>query len=74
MSMSKIRTVSGPGVKADWDAGSVNSGQARRRPTRSVSATGPRGPEWKTERWRLQVEAEARNRLKKSIRDVGSER
>jgi hypothetical protein len=72
MSMSRSRTVSSQGVKADWGAGSVKSGQAGR--TRSGSAAGPRGPEWKSERWKLQVEAEARSRLKKSIRDVGSER
>jgi hypothetical protein len=31
-------------------------------------------PEWKTARWKLQVEAEARSRLKRHIRDLGSER
>lgn len=74
MSMSRTRTVSNPGVMADWDAGSVSSGQASRRRTRSSSTADPRGPEWKSERWKLRVEAEARSRLKKSIRSVGSER
>jgi hypothetical protein len=74
MSMSKTKTVSGPAVRADSDAPSVNAGQAGRGPARPVSIKTPRGPEWKTERWKLQVEAEARNRLKNSIRDVGNER
>lgn len=73
MSMSKTKTVSGPAVRAS-DAASVNAGQAGRGPARPVSIKTPRGPEWKTERWKLQVEAEARNRLKNSIRDVGTER
>lgn len=30
------------------------------------------GPEWQTERWKHVVEAEARQRLKGEIRDVGS--
>ena len=74
MSMSKTTTVSGPAVRADSDAASVNAGQVGRGPARPVSMRAARGPEWKTERWKLQVEAEARNRLKNSIRDVGTER
>lgn len=44
------------------------------RPERSGSARGPSQPEWTTERWKLQVEAEARSLLKKRIRDIASER
>jgi hypothetical protein len=33
-----------------------------------------RAPEWATERWKHQVEAEARHRLKHEVRDVGAER
>jgi hypothetical protein len=44
------------------------------RPARSGSTLGSNQPEWTTERWKLQVEAEARSRLKKRIRDVASER
>jgi hypothetical protein len=40
----------------------------------SGSAAVPNRPEWTTERWKLQVEAEARGRLKKIIRDAGSKR
>jgi hypothetical protein len=47
-------------------------------PLRRTTPLGPRatagGPEWTTERWKLQVEAEARSRLKKIIRDVGTDR
>lgn len=39
----------------------------------SGSAVRPSGPEWTTQRWKLQVEAEARGRLKKRLRDIGSE-
>ena len=49
-------------------------GLAGRRRAQSDSTPAPRGPGWKTERWKLQVEAEARSRLKKAIRKVGSER
>lgn len=44
------------------------------RRARSISGVGTNRPEWATERWKLQVEAEARNRLKKIIRDFGSKR
>jgi hypothetical protein len=46
----------------------------RRARTESAPAVRPRGPEWTTHRWGLQVEAEARRRLKKTIRGIGAER
>lgn len=45
-----------------------------RTPAKSGSAREPDRPEWTTERWKLQVEAEARSRLKRVIRDLGSKR
>jgi len=41
-------------------------------PAQSGSAAGPNRPEWTTERWKLQVEAEARGKLKKIIRNAGA--
>jgi hypothetical protein len=41
--------------------------------TQSGSSTGADRPEWATERWKVQVEAEARSRLKRRIRDLGSD-
>jgi hypothetical protein len=52
----------------------VGSSQTRRGTTPPRSSTKTDGPEWRTARWKLQVEAEARSRLKKIIRDVGSDR
>ena len=74
MSMSRSRATPKGGLKANRGSRSVDSWEAGHRPAPSGPATGPRAPEWKTARWRLQVEAEARSRLKKSIRDVASER
>jgi hypothetical protein len=45
-----------------------------RTPAKSGPAGGPNRPEWTTERWKLQVEAEARSRLKRVIRDLGAKR
>lgn len=72
--MSRSRATPTGGLKHGRDERSVDSGPAGRRPAQSGSTPVPRGPEWKTQRWKLQVEAEARSRLKKSIRKVGSER
>jgi hypothetical protein len=58
----------------------------RRRPAKAASAPTerptartraerePQVPEWGTEHWKRQVEAEARNRLKRDVRDVGARR
>jgi hypothetical protein len=59
--------VGGPGA-------SVNRSPTRRASTQSAPVTRPRRPEWTTQRWRLQVEAEARSRLKKTIRGLGAGR
>jgi hypothetical protein len=59
--------------------------QARRDATVSLVAVTPRKkrgatadttqvPEWTTARWRHRVEAEARNRLKHDLHDVGGAR
>ena len=45
-----------------------------RTAAKSGSAGAPNRPEWTTERWKLQVEAEARSRLKRIIRDLGAKR
>lgn len=52
----------------------VDRSPERRAAVRATPTGRPRGPEWTTQRWRLQVEAEARRRLKKSIQGLGSER
>jgi len=72
--MSRSRAAPTGGLKHGRDRPSVDSDPVGRRPAESGSTPAPRGPEWKTERWKLQVEAEARSRLKKIIRKVGSER
>lgn len=54
--------------------GSPASSPTSRTPAPFDSSASSRGPEWKSERWKLQVEAEARSRLKRNIRDLGSER
>lgn len=74
MSLSRSRATPKGGLRAGRDSPPAESGQAVRRPAQSSSTTTPHGPEWKSERWKLQVEAEARSRLKKIIRAVGSQR
>jgi hypothetical protein len=65
---------------------SRNRRQRRRQPAgvvsastrrRTVCATGKKGavvPEWATEHWKHQVEAEARRRLKDEVHGVGAAR
>lgn len=73
MSMTTSRArPSGLKPNRDWRSG--DPGQAGRGPAQFGSSMLPREPEWKTERWKRDVEAEARSRLKKSIRQVGSRR
>jgi hypothetical protein len=66
---------------ADMSGGKVNRNrrQGLLESTNTSGATGrpdsspdPDRPEWATERWKVQVEAEARSRLKRLIRDLGS--
>jgi hypothetical protein len=74
MSMSRSRPRSTGAAMPDGHQDLVNSSRASRGTTAARSSTNTDGPEWRTARWKLQVEAEARSRLKKIIRNVGSER
>jgi hypothetical protein len=72
MSSSTSRAKSSRNTKTRGRVGSVDSsGRGTARSSLTASAG---GPEWMTERWELQVEAEARKRLKRSIRNIGAER
>ena len=61
-------------VRANRRQDSVDYSPANRRAVQSGSTASSCGPEWKSERWKLQVQAEARRRLKDHIRDLGSKR
>lgn len=74
MPTSRFRATPREGVIPKWGRASPDAPPTSRMTTQSGSAVSHGGPEWKTERWKLQVEAEARSRLKKRIRKVGSER
>lgn len=52
----------------------LDSSRTSRTPAPFDSSASSGGPEWKSQRWKLQVEAEARSRLKRIIRHLGSER
>ena len=54
-------------AKADWAP--TKRPTARTRPERE-----PQVPESGTEQWKRQVEAEARHRLKRDVRDIGARR
>jgi hypothetical protein len=49
-------------------------GSTERRTARASAQPAPQVPEWGTDRWKRQVEAEARNRLKRDVRDIGARR
>lgn len=68
------RAVPGEGVNTSERPGPIESSQASRETAKSGATATPGTPEWTTERWKLQVEAEARQRLKQNIRGVGGER
>ena len=72
MPISRSRVVPTGGTKPSGRRSPVDSPQTSRVAAPPRSGTSPRGPEWTTKHWKLQVEAEARNRLKQSIRHVGS--
>lgn len=75
MSTSRSKAMPYEGVRTGHDQATPDSSPVRRRSSaRSGFAMGPGGPEWKSQRWKLQVEAEARSRLKKRIRNLASER
>lgn len=61
-------------VRANRRRDSVDYSPANRRGVQSGSTASSCGPEWKSERWKLQVQAEARRRLKDHIRDLASKR
>ena len=67
MPTSRSRAMPREGVKPNRGQTSLEAPPTRRMATQSGSALTHRGPEWKTERRKLQVEAEARSLLKKSI-------
>ena len=52
----------------------TESSQASRGTAESGATATSSGPEWTTERWKLQVEAEARRRLKTHMQGAGAER
>ena len=72
--MSTSRAVPTRGPKTHERPGPTESSQASRRTAESGATTSSSMPEWTTERWKLQVEAEARSRLKKHMEGVGAER
>ena len=61
-------------VKANRRRDSVDYSPANSRAVQTGSTASSCGPEWKSERWKLQVQAEARRRLKDHIRDLASKR
>lgn len=71
--MSTSRTMQRRSVRTSGRQGSVGRPHTRPSDTRSRATARSGGPEWATERWKLEVEAEARGRLKKNIRDIGSQ-
>ncbi len=57
-----------------WERSSV---VASRRPNNSSGTPKEKDeqvPEWMTDTWKRRVEAEARHRLKRNIRDIGAAR
>lgn len=61
-------------VKANRRRDSMDYSPANSRTVQSGSTASSYGPEWKSKRWKLQVQAEARRRLKDHIRDLASKR
>ena len=51
----------------------ADSARANRRAVAPPARAIPAGPEWMTQRWKIQVEAEARRRLKKRMRERASD-
>ena len=74
MPKPRSRPVPSGGATPNGRRGSSDSSRTSRRPAPFDSSASSGGPEWKTQRWKLQVEAEARSRLKRIIRHLGSER
>ena len=72
--MSKSSTVSRTDVRVSRRPDSMERPDAMRIRAQSGLTMTPGGPEWKSERWKREVEAEARRRLKKNIREIGFKR
>jgi hypothetical protein len=72
--MSKSRVMPRRDARISGRPESMDRPDAMRTKARSGFTTSPGGPEWKSERWKREVEAEARTRLKKHIREIGSKR
>ena len=71
--MSTSRAVPTRSLTASEPAGPIASSQPS-GPAESGATASSSRPEWTTERWKLQVEAEARRRLKKHMHGAGAER
>lgn len=56
------------------DRRGASSALAKARTRRNATGDCAQVPEWATERWAHRVEAEARNRLKHDLHDVGAPR
>lgn len=74
MPKPRSRSVPRADVTPNGRRRSLDSSRTSRRPAPFDSSASTGGPEWKSQRWKLQVEAEARSRLKRIIRHLGSER
>lgn len=74
MPKPKSRPVPRGDVTPNGRRGSLDSSRTSRRPAPFDSSASTGGPEWKSQRWKLQVEAEARSRLKRMIRHLGDQR
>jgi hypothetical protein len=72
--MSTSRAVPTRGPKTRERPGPIESSQASRMTAESGATTSSSRPEWTTQRWKLQVEAEARRRLKKHMQGLSAER
>ena len=71
--MSTSRAVPTRSLTTSEPAGPIASSQPSGTAESGATASSSR-PEWTTERWKLQVEAEARRRLKKHMHGAGAER
>jgi hypothetical protein len=72
--MSTSRAVPTEDLKSSERPSPIESSQTSRGTAESGAMASSSRPEWTTQRWKLQVEAEARRRLKKDMQGVGAER
>lgn len=73
MSMSRVMPTRNQKI-SDRPVDSMDRPDAMHSKPQSSLTMTTGGPEWKSERWKRAVEAEARRRLKKQIREIGSKR